>query len=230
MDWARAIERNRDALSAILAALFALLGLQEGGSVGRIERSIHRAVLRVLISAESAVRRLVVIAARGLVAKPVALRPSPKGLAIRREGGGAMAFQLFDPRQRSRPWWSSIRIPDHKVPRIWVPFDERPPGTLVFRPEDFGKTEPPPKDDSVDAMRLSRRLQALKLALADLPRQAKRLVRLRARRESVPSLRLKSPMRPGRPPGFRKKPSHDVDHVLVECPALARDSERPDTS
>jgi hypothetical protein len=78
--------------------------------------------------------------------------------------------------------------------------------------------------------RLGRRLEALKLALADLPRQARRLVRLQARREKVPSLCLKSPLRPGRPPGYRRKPNHDVDHVLAECHALARDAERPDTS
>jgi hypothetical protein len=88
----------------------------------------------------------------------------------------------------------------------------------------------PPDDGQVDASRLSSRLEALKLALDDLPRQAKRLVRLRAKRDKVPSLALKSPLRPGRPPGHRKIPLHEVHHVLAECHGLARDVLAPDTS
>ena len=42
--------------------------------MGRLPRSVHRAVLRVLWPAESAVRRLIIIAARGLVVK---LKPAP---------------------------------------------------------------------------------------------------------------------------------------------------------
>ena len=79
MDWDRAIERNRDALSAILAGLFAMLGLTGTATVGRIPRQVHRAVLRVLRPAEAAARRLIVIAARGMVAKLKAPRPMPKG-------------------------------------------------------------------------------------------------------------------------------------------------------
>jgi hypothetical protein len=82
----------------------------------------------------------------------------------------------------------------------------------------------------VGAVRLSRRLQALKLALEDLPRQARRLVRLRAKREKVPSLKFKSPLRPGPPPGHRRKPIHEVDEVLAECHWLAWDAMRLDTS
>jgi hypothetical protein len=37
-------------------------------------------------------------------------------------------------------------------------------------------------------------------------------------------------MRPSRPPGYRKKPVHEVDHVLAECHWLARDVEAHDTS
>jgi hypothetical protein len=188
-------------------------------------------VLRILRPAESAVRRLIVIAARGLVVKPVAARPGPKGLKIPRKGQGAMAFQLFDPRQRFAAWRPKP-IPEHKRPRARLPFDERPPGTLVFRPEDFGRSEPPPKDDSVDATRLSRRLEALKLALGDLPRQAKRLVRWQAKREAMRKRRptFTAPLRPGHPPGYRKKPQHEVDEVLQECDRLAGYVERLDTS
>jgi hypothetical protein len=85
-------------------------------------------------------------------------------------------------------------------------------------------------DGQVDAARLSARLEALKRALDDLPRQARRLVRARARRDKVARLQLQSVMRPGRPPGYRKVPTHDVDHVLAECHWLARDVEAHDTS
>ena len=69
-----AIKRNSEALKGIVAALFAMLGLDGEAMVGRIPRSLHRAVLRVLRPAESAVRRLIIIAARGLVVKPARLR------------------------------------------------------------------------------------------------------------------------------------------------------------
>jgi hypothetical protein len=89
---------------------------------------------------------------------------------------------------------------------------------------------PSPPDGLVGAVRLTRRLQALKLALDDLPRQARRLARLRAKRENMPSLKFKSPLRPGRPPGSRRKPVHLVDEILAECHWLAWDALKPDTS
>jgi hypothetical protein len=227
MDWARAIERNSKALTGILAALFAMLGLASGAKLGRIERGLYRAVLRILRPAESAFRRLIVIAARGLVVKPSASRPMPKGLKIAGRRGGSMAFQLRDPPERFRPWRRKP-IPENRRPRVRLPFDERPPGTLVFRPEDFGKPEPVADDGKVDASRLARRLGALKQALADIPRQAKRLARWRMRRQAM--AKLASPLRIGHPPGSRRKPTHDVDAVLTECDWLAHDALRLDTS
>jgi hypothetical protein len=88
----------------------------------------------------------------------------------------------------------------------------------------------PPPDGLVGAERLTRRLQALKLALDDLPRQARRLARWRVRRENAKSPKFKSPLRPGHPPGYRRKPVHEVDEVLIECHGLACDAMRPDTS
>ena len=89
---------------------------------------------------------------------------------------------------------------------------------------------PPPPDGLVNVARLTRRLQALKFALDDLPRQARRLARLRLRREKVPSLKFKPPMRAGRPPGHRKKPVHEIDEILIECHGLAIYALKPDTS
>jgi len=59
MDWALAIERNRQPLLRIVAALFAMIGLTETGAVERLSRPVYRAVLGVLRPAEAAVRRLI---------------------------------------------------------------------------------------------------------------------------------------------------------------------------
>ena len=69
MDWDLAIKRHSEALKGIIAGLFAMLELAGDVTVARIPQSLHRAVRRVLRPAESAVRRLIVIAARGLVVK-----------------------------------------------------------------------------------------------------------------------------------------------------------------
>ena len=230
MDWAGAIELNREALKRIVAALFAMLGLDDTDTVSRIPKPLHRAVLRVLHPAESAVRRLVVIAARGLVVKLVPSRPKPVGQIIGKGGGSRCpSFRLFDPRK------SFAELRQHRVkytknpPRIH--FFGHDPTVAALWPAPRPVVEPPPPPDGlVTAARLARRLQALKLALDDLPRQAKRLVRLRARREKVPSLRFKSPLRPGRPPGHRRKATHEVDEVLAECHGLACWAMEPDTS
>jgi hypothetical protein len=224
MDWARAIERNSEALKAIVAALFVMLG---SATVARIPRPLHRAVLSVLRPAEAAARRLIVIAARGLVVKPAAACPMPKGCVIKRGQASRSAFQLFDPRKRFAPQRrSSGRRAKPRILTFWPD----PHLVPLWQPQPTFAPVKPPDDGHVDASRLSRRLNALKLALDDLPRQAKRLVRLRAKREKLPSLALKSPLRPGRPPGHRKIPLHEVHHVLAECHGLARDVLAYDTS
>ena len=45
----------------------------------------------------------------------------------------------------------------------------------------------------------------------------------------MPSPKFRSPLRPGRPPGYRRKPVHLVDEVLAECHWLAWDAMKPDT-
>jgi len=222
MDWARAIERNSEALKGILAALFAMLGTIGGAAPARVPRPLHRAVLFVLRPAESAVRRLIVIAARGLVAKPAPSRPLPQGL-IGRGGRRRLSFPLFDPRKR-------CGTGPRALPRIHI-FASDPRVTALWSsPAPGAAPAPPPDDGQIGTRRLSLRLEALKLALENLPRQARRLVRLRARREKASDLRFKSPLRPGRPPGHRSRPVHAIDHVLADCHGLARYAMAPDTS
>jgi hypothetical protein len=223
MDWDLAIKRNSKALRGIIEMLFAMLGV----APARIPHDLHRAVLRVLRPAESAVRRLIVIAARNVVVKLAASRPMPAGTVIGKGGNSRPSFQLFDPRKNfNRPRRRTFaRI----GPRIHV-FGYDPRVVALFPAPQPVVEPPPPPDGLVSAERLSRRLQALKSALDDLPRQARRLARWRLRREKSIGPKFRSPLRPGRPPGHRRKPSHEVDEVLIECHGLAWDALKPDTS
>lgn len=232
MDWDRAIERNREPLLRIIAALFAMIGLSEAGHVERLSRPIYRAVLLVLRPAEAAVRRLIIVAARGMVVKPAPLRAAPAGLAISGKGQGRVSFRLFDPRRRfdgalGRP----TRSPQPQ-PRIRfmdsVAFDPRIP--LFRHPEPVPAAQAPQKDDTVNAKPLCRRLAAIKLALDDLPRQAKRLARWRARPIEARRPRLATSLRLGAPPGRRRRPTHEVHEILKECHWLARNVPVPNTS
>jgi hypothetical protein len=228
MDWDLAIKRNSEALRGIIQVLFALLGLDGTDAASRIPHRLHRAVLRVLRPAESAVRRLIVVAARGLVVKVAPSRPMPKIQRIGKASGPSRpAFKLCDKRiffpELSNPRVKYTKNP----PRIHVfPYD-----TLVPRPRP-AVVPPPPPDGLINAKRLARRLEALKSALEDLPRQARRMARWRVRREAAKAPKFTSPLRPGQPPGHRRKPSHEIDDVLTECHWLAWEVMRlkPDTS
>ena len=228
MDWDLAIKRNSKALKGIIEVLFTLLGLDGTDAASRIPRSLHSAVLGVLRPAESAVRRLIVIAARGLVVKVAPSRPMPKGHRIGKGSGPSRpAFKLCDKRIFF-PELSNRRVKYTKnPPRIHVfPYD-----SMVAVPRPV--VVPPPKPDGlVTAARLSRRLQALKSALEDLPHQARRMARWRVRREAAKAPKFTSPLRPGQPPGHRRKPTHEVDNVLTECHWLAWEAMKlkPDTS
>jgi hypothetical protein len=228
MDWDLAIKRNSEALKSIIEVLFALLGLDGTDAASRIPWSLHSAVLGVLRPAESAVRRLIVVTARGLVVKVAPSRPMPKGHRIGKGSGPSRpAFRLCDKRILF-PELNNRRVKCAKnPPRIHVfPYD-----TLVPIPRP-AVVPPPPPDGLVSAIRLTRRLQALKAALEDLPRQARRLARWRVRRENMKSPKFKSPLRPGPPPGHRKRQIHEVDEVLANCHWLAWEAMRlkPDTS
>ena len=233
MDWAKAIERNSKALKGIVEALFTVLGLGGDAMVARIPKPLHRAVLRVLWPAESAVRRLIIIAARGLVVKPAPSRPMPKGQMIGKggkgEGNSSPSFQLFDTRKNFTR--TRRKRFTRNPPRIHIFGYDPTVASLLWRRHPLAPAPaPPPSDGLVNAKSLTRRLEALKSALADLPRQARRLARWRVRREAMPSPKFRSPLRPGPPPGHRKKAIHPIDEVLAECHWLAWEALKPDTS
>jgi hypothetical protein len=226
MDWDLAIKRNSEALKGIVAALFALLGIVGDATVSRLPRSVHSAVLRVLRPAESAMRRLVVLAARGLMVKLAPSRLMPSG-PIGRGKRQRPSFQLFDPRKNFE--FPRRRAFARIAPRIHI-FGSDPRVAAMWSAPQPAVDSAPPPDGLINAARLTSRLQALKLALDDLPRQARRLARWRLRREKAQSPKFKSPLRPGHPPGYRRKAIHEVDEVLAECHGLACDAMRPDSS
>jgi hypothetical protein len=228
MNWALAIERNRTALLAAVSAIVALIGGRDAR--GPILRAVRNAALALLRPAESACRRLIVIAARGLVVKSAPARPFTRpmpavaGAAAGRER--TPAFRLTDRAKRYRPVF--VPLAPKAVPRIrslW-----RSPFERLVPPPPPPPTRPAPSTH-VEATRLARRLAALEAALANLPRQARRLARWRAR-QSAPhaALRQPSPLRIGAPPGHRLTRPRAIDDVLTECNLLAREALRLDTS
>jgi hypothetical protein len=292
MDWNLAIERNKEALKRILAMLIVMIGaakrddpdMSAGQRTATLPRHLHRFVLRLLRPAESATRRLIIIAARGLVVELPPLRshkpkpaPQPRTIfKLDRIGGSivsvpivlpqparsavpprrpTVSFSLLDPLKRFgvRPRY----VKPSMMPRIRSFDDPRVP---LFQQPRRPNPPPPSPDDPLDAARLHRRLEAIERALDDLPRQAKRLARWQASRDAILAqegngdaagmqgegsnsgcnaagtqkkdrFHRLEPMRPGRPPGWRRRPSHAVDEVLNELHGLAvRAREHPDSS
>jgi hypothetical protein len=232
MDWAYAIERHRQPLLGIVATLYAMIGLTDGGRVERLSWRLYRAVLAVLRPAEAAVRRLIVVAARGLVAKPYISRPAPAGLVISGKGQGRLCFRLFDPRvpqdgirrRRRRPG------PEPRLRVLDVAFDPLIP---LFRRSAPALSAPEPqaqRDDTVGATPLCRRLAAIRRALSDLPREARRYARWRAKPVAARHPKIYSVLRPGPPPYLRRASTHEVHAILSECHWLARDALAGDTS
>ncbi|MDQ6437090.1 hypothetical protein RB623_23810 [Mesorhizobium sp. LHD-90] len=242
MEVSPAIDKNWQALKRLLAML---VGMAELGDGITLPRHLHRAILRLLRPAESAARRLIIAAARGIVVtlppvrprkpKPKSVEPVLRSLGIavtmsnadfaRAEAAKrAAARRAARPRTMNLPLLDPLKnpfrirrryVPAHAVPRIRSLDD-----SASCRP----LPAPPSPDDPVSASRLALRLEALGRALDDLPGQAKRFARWKARhdaarardrqaraaagtqnqqrREAVRFRRI-SPLRRGRPPGGR---------------------------
>jgi hypothetical protein len=246
MDWIAAIERHRDALKCILAALVAMAGLADGRAT--LPRHLHRAVMRLLRPAEAAARRLIIAQARGLVvalkARKQGTMPPPRRAKLTPKPSRPPGFPLLDPLRRPFLRRRPVRagVPRISVPGFSVPFPLAPP----LSPHD-----------PVNATRLGRRLAVLALVLDDLPGQARRFARWRARGADAAGAQKKGidaraetsglvslkttrnprrvrrlwPLRPGPPPGSRRRPIHEVDDVLKAAHGLAFLAlQRPDTS
>jgi hypothetical protein len=229
MDVTAAIDRNHRALTRLVALMFAMVGLDQGHAVERLARPLYRAVLCLLCPAESAVRRLIVVAARGLAVKPRPPRPAPGGLNIAGCGHGRVSFQLFDPPERFAARVGRRRFartgPEPRIRVIDATADPRIP---LFRlPEPAA---PLPDDGTVNAVPLCRRLVAIRSALEDLPRQVRRYARRLSRPAGAWTPQRAAALRPGPPPGLRQRPGREVDRILTECDGLARQAGELDTS
>jgi hypothetical protein len=236
MDWNMVIERNSERLFVVIASLVSMVRVHGGGMAALLPRHVCSAALILLRPAESAVRRLIIIAARGLVVKlklgggrgfPAALKEKLR--LLEKDADRIPAFCLIDPLKRFAPAdfeWGKAKA--QVIPRISVPglFDP------VFPPRpalDNG--------DMAAASALGRRVQALRFALDNLPREAKRLARWKARRELERQAEKwkpgrMSPFRPGFAPGYHRSKPQEVDDILSECHHFAREAWdwKPDTS
>jgi hypothetical protein len=224
MDWPMIIERNAGRLVAIVTELFVMAGFGRGGTAF-LPRHVCRALLILLRPAESAARRLIIIAARGLVAKLRAGRAFPAGGVLKSDAERVPAFCLIDPLKRFAPEgfeWAQEWSQEQVLPRISVPglidpvFPAAKPVTGA--------------DDFISPAAIRRPLQALKHALDHLPREAMRLARWRARQEPKKIRRL-SPFRPGFAPGFHRHDPREIDAILGDCHYFAVEAWRgADTS
>jgi hypothetical protein len=208
MDWQTAIDINRKALLRIVAALVTLV--QTGSTM---PSALRHQILCVLGPAESAARRLIVLAARfqKTAGNPAASPASPNlpDFAAFNHATNTTQFKLFDPRKRFG-WFNAQ--PSKNMPKALPRISVIGVSDLVFET---------PKQPQQDSTALAARLQALQDALTDLPKQAKRLSRQMQKRKTAPAgSKRVPPLRPGLPPCFRQKPGHAVDHVLKECHAL----------
>ena len=98
-------------------------------------------------------------------------------------------------------------------------------------PAPIAETRLPMPGDPVSASALFRRLRATRRALDNLDAQARRFARWRARLAvSKPGPRRIVALRPGYPPGRRKRPIHEIDEILRDLHALAHYAMEPDTS
>ena len=234
MDWPLIVERNRERLLIAIAPLLAVLGFDQRRRE-EVPRHLHSFLITLLRPAESAVRRLIVIAAIGIFVKLRlgAARAFPAGLAhklkkaLEEEEERFPAFGLIDPLKRFAPqdfgWaqeWSQDWGKEQVLPRISVPG--------LFDPV-FPQTVPVPnRDDPINTTSPLRRIRSLKSALDNLPRHAKRLARWKAKSElprqpGAPHRpgRL-SPFRPGPAPGKHIHEEREIDVILGDCHYFAR--------
>jgi hypothetical protein len=212
MDWPLAIHRNRTALLTIIMALMKSLGLVEGGGLTTLPLVLYRKALGILRPAESAVRRLIMIAAYVMALRGVKLR-------VRRREGLAEFLYSHRPNPHSEP-----AIPAFNLIDPLKTFGREAPDRDEFDRFGFAEHSAAPDRTPVPAAALGLRLLALKKALDDLPKQAKRLARWYHQRDLAHARRTPhrySPMRPGPAPGSLTAKRSEVAEVLTECHLLA---------
>jgi hypothetical protein len=250
-NWRGAVDRNCDKLLVIAGRLVTMAGILGMRTVSTLPRHLYFRILSILRPAEFATRRLILAAAcklnwqgadkpgpqrkRGTdnpadqrkpdSGSPLTKEETHSGLPLANEEPGELdggtkedrplPFQIFDPWKHYGPLW----LTEEEIARLDNPgaWPSMPAPNL-------------PPDESVDAKSLCRRIRALANALDDLDGHALRLARWRARVSTHcwtdpaaprPRPHRTSSMRPGLPPGYKKRPKTPVEEVLHECHGLA---------
>lgn len=212
MDWPVIIERNAERLLAVLAPLFVLLA---SGTRTMLPRPVCRALLMLLRPAESAARRLIIMAARGLVVKQRVARAFPVGITMKSDPERVAPFCMIDPLKRfASEGFERDAGKVQILPRISVP---------GFINPAFAAETPATENDLVSPAAIHRRLLALRHALDNLPREARRLVRWRTRQTPKKTGRL-SPFRPGFAPGYQRHGPREIDAILSDCHYFAQEA------
>ncbi len=205
MDWQLAIDKNREKLINTIIVLMASLHLVDGGKLSTLPFYLYRKALFIIRPAESALRRVIMIAALKLIPRFVT--------------GAKLRERNADFVRRNPP--SERRLPTFNLIDPLKTFGDEAPDYSTFGPtQDVESADRTP----VPAEALGRRLLALKLALESIPKQAKRLARWYAARDLALQQnqphRL-SPIRPGPPPWSHRHKRSEMDKLLTECHLMA---------
>jgi len=198
MEAEEVISYQREALLRLLMGLFSVAGtMPDDAAIASLPKPVRSIILRVLLPAESATRRLVQYLSRRL--KPEAER---KKRAEKRNGKQsdkrraarvrAPSFWLFDRRKFHPDLSSGQRVARGPGPSIRF-FDD--PSS---RPEPEAEKPSHAEREAEATRRLLRRMQALFRALNDMPAQARRLQR-----------------------AMSANRTHEVDELLYECHLMA---------
>jgi hypothetical protein len=219
MDWPLVIDRNRTALLTIIVALMASLGLVAGGRLTTLPFFLYHRALRILRPAESALRRLIMILAHEMALRGFKLRPA------RRDGlAEFLVFSRLNPQ-------AGERLPSFNLIDPLKIFGREAPDMDGLYSGEYSDA---PDKTPVPAASLALRILALKNALENLPKHAKRLARWYEQRDLAYAQNLAhrySPMRPGPAPASEKRKTLEIDEVLLECHLLAiYAGERQDSS
>jgi hypothetical protein len=217
MDWQLAITRNRTALTVIITALMASVGLTAGAALTTLPHFLYRRALLIIRPAESALRRVIMIAALMLTQRGIVLprrRPRVEGVSRPSAPSAPRApvFNLIDP----------LKV-----------FGREAPDFSAFGP-CYGDDYASANLNTIPAEALGRRILALKHALESIPEQAKRLARWYAQRDlerKQNKTGRTSPLRPSPPPGAPRIKRTEMDKLLLECHLMAIYArEQPDSS
>ncbi|MEL6919459.1 MAG: hypothetical protein AAFO77_00335 [Pseudomonadota bacterium] len=220
-DWNRAIEINRAALLGVVVALVRVLARGEVEGTVYLAPATRRFLLRLLVPAEAAARRLIFICVRVMKIKPASPSKSDRALPDFAAFAFARApedfvrtlrFQLADPRKRLD--WSAFG------------FDDQEPESAPT-PKVSQTTESSDFIEPVSCTDLLHRTKAMEAALENLKKSARRMAREEAKRNAAePGPKHMPPLRVGPPPGRRLDGREDVDDILKECHGLVTDVER----